>query len=42
MVSHNENTLRDYCQAGLLLHDGNAYWYDEIGDAIAAYNARSA
>ena len=42
MVSHNENTLRDYCKAGLLLHEGQAYWYDEIGDAIDAYNAKSA
>lgn len=41
MVSHNENTLKDYCKAGLLLHEGQAYWYDEIGDAIDAYKAKS-
>lgn len=42
MVSHNENTLKEYCQAGLLLHEGHAYWYDEIGDAIAAYAEKMA
>lgn len=42
MVSHNESTLKDYCTAGLLLHQGQAYWYDEIGDAIDAYRAKSA
>ena len=37
MVSHSENTLRDFCEAGILLDDGQAYWYDRIDDAIDAY-----
>lgn len=37
MVSHDEKTLRQFCQAGILLHKGNAYWFDEIKKAIAAY-----
>lgn len=41
MVSHNENTLKDYCQAGLLIHEGRAYWHDEIGAAIDAYKSKT-
>ena len=41
MVSHSEQTLRDFCQAGLLLTDGKARWYDDINDAIAAYRSGS-
>lgn len=42
MVSHNENTLKDYCQAGLLLHEGQAFWFDEIQDAFEAYKEKTA
>lgn len=37
MVSHDEKTLKQFCQAGILLHDGKAYWFDEIQKAIASY-----
>lgn len=37
MVSHSVNILRDLCQAGIFLHEGQAYWYDRIDDAIDAY-----
>lgn len=39
MVSHSEGILKDLCQAGLYLKGGNAYWYDDINEAIAAYHA---
>jgi capsular polysaccharide transport system ATP-binding protein len=37
MVSHSEETLRDFCQAGVWLHEGKAYWFDEIEDALQNY-----
>lgn len=38
MVSHSESTLKNFCQAGIWLHDGIAEWFDQIDDAIRAYN----
>ncbi|MBS7244303.1 MAG: ABC transporter ATP-binding protein [Comamonas sp.] len=38
MVSHSESTLKDFCQAGIWLHDGTAQWFDQIDDAIKAYH----
>lgn len=37
MVAHQENVLKEYCQAGLFLHDGRAHWFDRIEDAFKAY-----
>ncbi|MGB0467921.1 MAG: ABC transporter ATP-binding protein [Pontibacterium sp.] len=42
MVSHSEGILRDLCQAGILLDEGLAYWYDDIEDALSAYHAKNA
>ncbi|NEV61125.1 ABC transporter ATP-binding protein [Thiorhodococcus minor] len=38
MVSHSEGILRDLCQAGLWLHQGEAVWFDDVADALAAYH----
>lgn len=38
-VSHNMQTLRDNCDSGLLLHDGEARYFPKIEDGIAAYEA---
>lgn len=38
IVSHSEGILKDLCQAGIWLHEGNATWFDDINDAIAAYH----
>ncbi len=38
MVSHSENTLKDFCQAGIFLRDGTAQWFDQIDNAIKAYH----
>ena len=38
MVSHAEGILKDLCQAGLWLHQGQALWFDDINDAIKAYH----
>lgn len=37
MVSHSEGILRDLCEAGIWLHQGTAYWFDRIDDALQAY-----
>jgi capsular polysaccharide transport system ATP-binding protein len=37
MVSHSDSTLRQFCSAGILMHLGQAYWFDCIDDALAAY-----
>ena len=38
MVSHGEGTLRQFCSAGIWIHEGKAHWFDQIGDALKAYN----
>lgn len=37
MVSHGEGTLREFCQAGIWIDRGQAYWFDNVGDALDAY-----
>lgn len=37
MVSHSNSTLREFCSAGVWLHEGQARWFDRIDDAIRAY-----
>ena len=37
MVSHGESTLRQFCSAGIWIHDGKAHWFDQIDDALKAY-----
>ena len=41
MVSHSEGILKDLCQSGIWLHQGQAIWFDDINDAIQAYHASS-
>jgi capsular polysaccharide transport system ATP-binding protein len=37
MVSHSESTLKQFCSAGIWIHNGKAYWFDQINDALKAY-----
>ncbi|MDD5177476.1 MAG: ABC transporter ATP-binding protein [Sterolibacterium sp.] len=37
MVSHGEGTLKQFCSAGIWIHDGKAHWFDQIDDALKAY-----
>lgn len=37
MVSHDPGTLRSFCESGIFLYQGTAYWYDKLDDAIKAY-----
>ncbi|MBY5967831.1 MULTISPECIES: ABC transporter ATP-binding protein [Halomonas] len=41
MVSHSEGILRELCQAGIYLKEGQAFWFDDIDDAIAVYHRDS-
>lgn len=42
MVAHSEATLKQFCQAGVWIHEGKAYWFDDINDAFKSYNKRIA
>lgn len=37
MVSHGEGTLRQFCQSGIWLNQGQAHWFENIDDALTAY-----
>lgn len=37
MVSHGEGMLKEFCQAGIWIHQGKAHWFDQIDDALKAY-----
>lgn len=42
MVSHSTNTIRSYCDAGLVLENGQAHYFDNVEDAIALHEANMA
>lgn len=37
LVSHNMKTLREMCEAGLVVHKGQLEYYEDIKDAIQRY-----
>ena len=37
MVSHDESTLKQFCQSGIWITEGKAHWFDQIDDALRAY-----
>lgn len=37
MVSHVEATLKEYCSAGVLLHEGRVHWFDRLDEALKEY-----
>ncbi len=39
MVSHSTNTLRDYCQAGIVLEDGQMTYFEDLEQAIAVHES---
>jgi len=41
IVSHAEAILKELCQAGIYLYKGEAYWFDDVNKAIAAYHDES-
>ncbi|MEM7524626.1 MAG: ABC transporter ATP-binding protein [Pseudomonadota bacterium] len=42
MVSHNPATLLEYCEAGIVLEDGQMQYYENIDDAIEVHNENMA
>jgi capsular polysaccharide transport system ATP-binding protein len=38
LVSHEMKTLSEMCQTGLLVHEGQLHYYDDISEAISRYN----
>lgn len=38
MVSHSVSTLKNFCTAGIWLHQGVALWFDKIDDALTEYH----
>lgn len=38
MVSHNLGELKDFCNAALLLHQGQIRYFENLGEAIAHHN----
>ncbi|MDI5885848.1 ABC transporter ATP-binding protein [Cobetia amphilecti] len=41
MVSHSEGILRELCQAGIYIRQGEAIWYEDINDAMLDYHVDS-
>jgi len=39
LVSHSMGTLEQMCEVGLLLFDGQLYYFEDIKDAIKEYNS---
>ncbi len=37
MVSHSEGDLKEFCQSGILINNGHAYWFNHLDDALHAY-----
>lgn len=37
MTSHSAGSLKQFCTAGIWLHEGQARWFDQIDDALKAY-----
>lgn len=37
MVSHDEGTLKQFCQSGIWINEGQAYWFDDLDEALKAY-----
>ncbi|MFM0212300.1 ABC transporter ATP-binding protein [Paraburkholderia sediminicola] len=40
MVSHDEGTLRQFCQSGIVINDGMAHWFDDLDEALKAYKSK--
>jgi len=37
MVSHDESTLRNFCQSAIWIDDGRAHWFESLDDGLKAY-----
>jgi capsular polysaccharide transport system ATP-binding protein len=39
MVSHNLSELKEFCDAGILLHQGQIFYFDDLEEAVAHHTA---
>jgi len=39
IVSHGEDIIKSFCDAAVWLHDGKAYWFDSVTDALNEYKS---
>ena len=39
LVTHSMSQVREYCDAGVLLHEGRLYYYDDLEEAIAEHES---
>ncbi|WP_175691536.1 ABC transporter ATP-binding protein [Burkholderia anthina] len=37
MVSHDEDTLKQFCQSAIWINNGQAHWFDDLEDGMKAY-----
>ncbi len=37
MTAHGEENLKNFCESAIWLHEGKAYWFDNVDDALYAY-----
>ena len=40
MVSHDEATLRQFCQSAIWIDEGRAHWFDDLSDGLQAYKTK--
>jgi len=39
IVSHSEDIIKSFCDSAVWLHDGKAYWFDSVKDAMKEYKS---
>jgi capsular polysaccharide transport system ATP-binding protein len=37
VVSHSDDIIKGFCDSGVWLHEGKAYWFDSVMDALKQY-----
>ncbi|MBN3852514.1 ABC transporter ATP-binding protein [Paraburkholderia sp. Ac-20340] len=40
MVSHDESTLKQFCQSAIWIDEGKAHWYDDLAEGLEAYKTK--
>ncbi|MFT4066426.1 ABC transporter ATP-binding protein [Paraburkholderia sp.] len=40
MVSHDESTLKQFCQSAIWIDEGQAHWFDDLADGLNAYKTK--
>ncbi|MGF6572924.1 capsular polysaccharide transport system ATP-binding protein [Paraburkholderia sp. GAS333] len=41
MVSHDESTLKQFCQSAIWIDEGQAYWFDDLAEGLEAYKTKT-